>query len=262
MDTQKIEEQLSLTGKAALVTGAGSNIGRSIAMALADADAHVVLVAESNLDEAKELVDLIRADGGSALLLEADVGSAEDAEQIVQAAVDSLGGLDILVNVALAPQGAYRTVGGLWEKAAKASLNLVSFYCRAAARHMIQLGRGGKMINVASLERQEPSGISGDSVRPQMNIAILSRMLAEELDPYGITVNALAPNLAETNRNQMQAVGLIANPVDAGRVGGSASSPRSLSSPEGDEVATVVLFLLTPAASGITGQLVSVNGSL
>ncbi len=263
MDTQKIEEQVSLTGKVAIVTGAGTELGRSVAEMLADTGAAVLLVADSDIDEATKTQQLIRAEGGRVHLMQADPCSVDDAQRVSRAAVDRFGGLDILVCNSVALPRELQATGSLWKRVVDANLRGVSWYCRAAAQRMIALGHGGKIVNVTHRGGLRTVGGAAEWLRPNENIEVLSKILADEFEPYRIHVNAVSHGLVQTPRMQMQAAGLLRSTGTNERgIPRVEPLPFELGpTPESEDVATVVLFLLSPAASDITGQLVVVDGA-
>ncbi len=259
MDTQRIEERVSLTGKTAVVVGGGTVIGRSIAEGLADTGAAVLLVADGDWEEANEMVNRIRAEGGKARALSADLYDSEDAQRVAQSAVEYFGSIDILVNNYCSPSLAAAPSGSAqWRQLMDKTLNGVNFYSRAAAMGMIAAGRGGRIINLSWME--EPPAYSSP-IPPRENIAIASKRLAVDLAPYQINVNALTPGLVPAPHAQMQAASLIRPETSGGEnLGGPSFQVQAPAAVDAEDVATIVLFLLSEAADNITGQLVVVEG--
>jgi 2-deoxy-D-gluconate 3-dehydrogenase len=262
MNTQTIEESIDLTGKTAIVTGGAVGIGQVIATTLAEFGA-AVMIADSDLDTAYETVNAIRSKGGQALAIDVDLSNEEDAEIAVESTVKCFGGLDILVNAAsqFSFSPALTEINQLWRRTLISHVNGIGRFCRAAAEEMIEQGHGGQIINIASVDAMRPAPGSEMQDSGGTSVALLSKRLAVELAPNGITVNALAPSLVQRPDGQMQAVSLFR------AAGGSAYEASHPASPEhssgeatgGDEIATVVLFLLSPAAKNITGNLVSIG---
>ncbi len=262
METQTIEEHVDLTGKTAIVTGGAVGIGQAIAMALAEYGA-AVMIADSNLDTAEETVNTIRSKGGLALAIGVDLSDEEDAELAVETAVTCFGGLDILVNAAsqFSFSPALSEIEPLWHRALVSHVKGVARFCQAAAEEMIEQGHGGRILNIASPDAMRPPVGPEVYDSGETSIALLTKRLARELAPNGVTVNALAPSLVQRADGQMQAVGMFRS---AGGAPQEASYPKM---PEhalgqdvgGDEVATVVLFLVSPAGDNITGNLVSIG---
>ena len=181
---------IDLSGKVAHVTGAGRGIGAGIARALAAAGAGVVVsdVDAASADEVAEAV------GGVGMAL--DVSDREAVDAALTATVDRLGGLDILVNNA----GVYQGYGGrvrditdeMWRKLWAVNVDGVFYCCRAAARIMIEAGRGGRIINVGSTQAVTPGvGVTYDGSKAA--VAQITKALALELAPHRINVNTLAP---------------------------------------------------------------------
>lgn len=262
MDTQKIEEQVSLTSKAAIVTGAGTTVGRFIAGMLADAGAAVLLVAESNWEEASKVVDQIRAEGGAASLIRANLESMDDAERAARAAVEGFGNLDILVNSLITLPSEAQSPDAPGQPLPSAAVKGASYYCRAAARRMIELGRSGRIVNLAPVDAVQASEAPIQWMRPRMNIAVLSRLLAEEYEPYHIHVNALLHGTEKVTYSQPQAVGLLrAKSMPGEQVPKEEAVQVALApAPDLEYIATTLLFLLSSAADDITGQLVVAVG--
>ena len=181
---------IDLSGKTAHVTGAGHGIGAGIARALAAAGAKVVV---SDIDgaSAAEVADAV---GGVGMTL--DVSDREAVDAALAATVDRLGGLDILVNNAGVYQGLIGPVrdisDAMWRKLWSVNVDGVFYCCRAAARIMIEAGRGGRIINVSSTQAVTPGlGVTYDGSKAA--VAQITKALALELAPHRINVNALAP---------------------------------------------------------------------
>ena len=181
---------IDLSGKTAHVTGAGHGIGTAIARALAAAGAKVAV---SDIDAAGA-AQVAEAVGGVSMAL--DVSDPEAVDAALAATVDRLGGLDILVNNA----GVYLEYGGpvrditdaMWRKLWSVNVDGVFYCCRAAARLMIDAGRGGRIINIASTQAVTPGvGVTYDGSKAA--VAQITKTLALELAPHRINVNALAP---------------------------------------------------------------------
>ena len=181
---------IDLSGKTAHVTGAGHGIGAAIARALALAGAKVA-VSDIDADGADQTAAAV---GGVGMALDVSDGEAVDAA--LAATVERLGGLDILVNNA----GVYQGYGGpvrditdaMWRQLWSVNVDGVFYCCRAAARIMIEAGRGGRIINIASTQAVTPGvGVTYDGSKAA--VAQITKALALELAPHRINVNALAP---------------------------------------------------------------------
>ncbi|MBI4787187.1 MAG: SDR family oxidoreductase [Chloroflexi bacterium] len=262
MDTQTIEELVDLKGKAAVVTGGARGIGQCIALALAQSGA-AVMIADSNLEAAYRTVQDIKERGGYAEAMLADACSAEDARRLAQQTVERLGALDILVNTSatFSFSPVLPTVQGLWSKVLSSHVKGVYYYCDAAAREMLEARRGGRIVNIASLEAMKPPSEPVSREVTESSVAIISKALAIEYGPHGINVNALAPGAVRTPAIQRQAAGL-SNTMRGSRDDLSANSPLPLDddSLEGaEEIVTAVLFLVSEAGESVTGNLIVVE---
>ncbi|MGZ4399234.1 MAG: SDR family NAD(P)-dependent oxidoreductase [Gaiellaceae bacterium] len=242
-----------LDDQVALVTGASRGLGRELARALADAGAAVAAGARS-LDELRSLVTEIEAEGGQALALELDVTDLGSIERAVEATVDHFGAIDALINNAGVGTNhdAFELTEEEWDELLDVNLKGLFFCCQAAARRM--RGRGqGRIVNMSSqaghvgIPRHAAYGASKGGVEN------LTRVLALEWAPFGITVNAVAPTFIRTpgtaeRLDQPEFLSDVLLHIPLGRVGTSM------------DVAGAVIFLASPAASLITGSVLDVDG--
>ena len=239
----------SLTGKTAIVTGAGSGIGKAAAEALATAGAKVV-VADRNLAAAREVASTLK----SAIAVEADVTD----EAAIDAMLDAAAGpVDILVNNAglAIRRPAVELSGEDWNKVVDVNMTAVFLCSRAAARRMIAEGKGGAIVNVASI-----MGLSGGGLYPNISyqttkgaVVNMTRALAVEWAPHAIRVNAVAPTYVRTPFIKP----ITDQPELVARI--EAMTPlRRLAEPE--EVASAILFLASPGAAMVTGHTLPVDG--
>ena len=183
-------EWIDLTGKVAHVTGGGNGIGTGIVRALAAAGAKVA-VSDVDFAGAQKMADEV---GGHAIQL--DVSDRDAVDAALEETVDVLGSLDIIVNNA----GVYLEYGGpvrsitdeMWDKLWSVNVDGVFYCCRKAADIMIDAGKGGRIINIASTQAMTPGvGVTYDGSKAAVNM--ITKALALELAPHGINVNALAP---------------------------------------------------------------------
>ena len=241
-----------LTGKAALVTGASRGIGRAIALALSEAGAKVVVNYQHNSIGAAEVVGLINGRGGAALAYGTDVCVPEDVRTLVETVLERWGRVDILVNNAGVTRDApfMRMRDEQWNAVMEIDLTS-AFVCVQAVLPAMERRSYGRIVNVASL-----AGLTGNIgqvnyAAAKAGLIALTKDLARELAPQGITVNAVAPGYIETDmigdvseRHLQWALNAI--PL------------RRFGSPE--EVASAVRFLSLPEASYITGHTLVVDG--
>jgi glucose 1-dehydrogenase len=248
---------MRLAGKCALVTGSSSGIGRAIAEVFAREGADVVVHYNHEKDEADEVVAELEKLGRRSTAIQADIGSPGEAQRLVDAAVDALGRLDILVN------NAGVEIRGPFAEVTEAQFDLVLgvnlkgafFAAQAAARHMIERGGGGRIINVTSIHEDVAFLEFATYAASKGGMRMFMRAVCQELAPHGITVNDIAPGAIATPINkrtlgdgellkQLQAV------IPAGRLG------------EPEEVAAVAVFLASDEAAYVTGSTYCVDGGM
>lgn len=243
-----------LSGKTAMVTGAGSGNGRAIALRLAAEGARVA-VADLRVDWGSQTVETIVEAGGSALFVKADVSISAEVDAAVASAAEWGQGLDIMVNNAgINLRNELVNIDPAQWKAV-IDVNLKGVFCgiRAAGRRMVQDGKRGKIINISSI-REEVAGFGNTAYcASKGGVRMLTRAAALEFAPHGICVNAIGPGYVETNLTRP----LLANPQALKRIVESVPWGR-LAVPE--EVAAVAAFLASPDSDYITGTTIFVDG--
>ncbi len=252
--TDQSDMPFSLAGKTALITGASRGIGLAIARMYARAGANVVLNARK-VDVLAGAVDEITALGHSARALAMNAGKVEDAPRLIEAAAALFGGLDILVNNAAA-NPIYGPVElatpEIFSKIMNVNLH-APFELAKAARPHLQARGGGSIINMSSIGGRTPEPGLGIYSVSKAALLSLTRVLAKEWGPDGITVNAICPGLIKTDfsaalwsdEKTMQHM-LRQQPVR--RIG------------EGDDIAAMALYLASDAARFTTGATFTVDG--
>lgn len=242
----------SFAGKVALVTGGASGIGAAVAHKLAAQGASVV-VTDINVDGAQAVVDAIVAAGGTAAALRQDTAVEEDSKAAVEFAVTTYGQLDLAVNNAgigggIAPIAQSSTDD--WRRTIDINLNGVFYGLRYQLEHMMTRGSGA-VVNVSSILGTNGQANSAAYVSAKHAVVGLTKTAALEVSPHGIRVNAVGPGYINTplldNAPQEMLDGLVGlHP--AGRLGNA------------EEVAAIIVFLLSDEASFVTGSYHLVDG--
>ncbi len=240
-----------LSGRVAIVTGAGRNIGRAIALALADAGAAVVVNARANRGEAQAVAEEIERAGGRAIAITADVTDPDAVREMTAAAAAHLGRIDILVNNAAVrlEQAFDRMTLAQWRAVTAVILDGAFNCAQACLRHMRQAG-GGVIVNIGGLSAHTGAARRPHVVAAKAGLLGLTRALAHELAPDNIRVNTVTPGLMATPRPAESP-----EPEHHSRIH-ALLGRRGL--PE--DIAAAVRFLCGPGASFITGQNIQVSG--
>ncbi len=240
-----------LSGKTALVTGANTGLGQAIALALAEAGAGIVAVGRSAMDETEALV---RRTGRPFKSVRADLATLEPIDRVV-AEASELGRIDILVNNA----GIIRRADAIdfteadWDAVMDVNLKSVFFLSQAVARRMLADGRGGKIVNVASLLSFQGGVRVPSYTASKSGLAGLTRLLACEWAGLGIAVNAIAPGYFRTNNTQAlqddpdRSAAILAR-IPAGHWG------------KPEELGGAAVFLASAAADYVHGVVLPVDG--
>ena len=246
-----------LTGKVALVTGGDQGIGRAIAERLAREGADVAICYRKNKKGADEVVDSISATKRSAAAFQADVGNVSDGQRFIEQAVAALGKIDILVNNAGLEKRAdfWDVTEEDFDAVLNVNLKGMFFVTQAVVRHLRQAGRGGKVINISSVHEELPFPHFASYCASKGGIKMLTRNLAIELAPNGITINSIAPGAIETPINTK----LLNDPVKLKELLGNIPLGR-LGKPE--DVAGLASFLASAESDYVTGSTFFVDGGL
>jgi NAD(P)-dependent dehydrogenase (short-subunit alcohol dehydrogenase family) len=240
-----------IAGKVAIVTGAGGGIGEGYAKGLASHGAKVV-VAEIKKENGERVAEEIRTSGGDALFVEVDVGSPESTTAMAAAAIDAYGGIDFLINNAaifgdMKLDSLLHVDWDYYQTFMNVNMNGALLCTRACRKSMKERG-GGVIVNQSSTAAWMGVGYYGLA---KLGINGITHALSRELGAQGIRVNAIAPGPTDTQalRNTAGAA--------AGQIVAQLAIPR-LGQP--DDMVSMVLFLLSDAASWVTGQIISVDG--
>ena len=242
-----------LDGQAAVVTGAGTGIGVSIARQLARAGANVVVSAFNSFEDAEKLAAELEKGGRRAIAVKSDFRTAGNAREVVRACLDSFGRLDILVNNAgyTLSKPFVECSERDWDELFNINLKAMFVACSAAVPHMIQR-RYGRIINISSVHGAQhmPGLVLYGATKGGINE--FTRALAVELGEHGITANAIAPGAIYVPRYDRTGLNLarMAGQVPTGTLG------------EVDDIGRAALYLASPDSTYVNGAVLYVDGGL
>ena len=238
----------------AIVTGADSGIGRATAELLAVEGWDVGLTCHSDVEGAQGTAREIEARGQRAFVEPYDA-SSPDAGQVVDRLVEQLGGLGALVNVAGTGHDSrvLDTDLSTWRHVLATDLDGPFLTCQAAARHLVDGGRGGRIVNVTSVHEHLPRLGAAAYCAAKAGLGALTKVLALELGEHGITVNAVAPGEISTEMTGQR----TEEAYSQERPGNPLGRPGHV-----NEVASVIGFLCSPRAAYVTGSSYVVDGGL
>lgn len=246
-------DQFNLDDRVALVTGAGTGLGRQFAESLAEAGAKVALAARRR-EKLDETAEIIRGRGGTAVCLELDVTDSLSITNCIRETESELGVPDILVNNAGIARQAYLSEMSEkdWDAVLDTNLKGVFLMAQAAANSMIKANKQGSIINIASILGIRVSKALGSYIAAKAGVIQLTKAMALEWSRKNIRVNALAPGyfITEINEDQFDdaAHQRIKHSVPLGRVGNL------------EEIAGPLLLLASDAGNYMTGSIVTVDG--
>ncbi len=243
-----------LQDKVALVTGGSRGIGRAIVLALADAGCHVAFTYKSSVSAAEEVAQNVQAKGRKALALQSDARSFPEATAAVESVIREFSRLDILVNNAgITKDGLLlRMTEQDWDEVIDTNLKSAFNFSKAAVKQMMSQ-REGRIINISSVAGVMGNAGQANYASAKAGMLGLTKTLAKELASRNIQVNAIAPGFVETDMTKkltpQQTEALVAM-IPMKRVG------------KPEEIASVVVFLASPASNYMTGQVLCVDGGL
>ncbi len=247
-----ILDQFKLDGKVAVVTGSARGLGRAMALGLAEAGADVALVDLLDMSESQAHIEKL---GRRCIAITADLSDKGCVDGIVHTTVEKLGGLDILFNnagiIRRAPLTEFTEKD--WDDVMNINIRSLFFLSQAAARVMIKQGRGGKIVNTASLLSFQGGILVPSYTASKSAVMGLTRLLANELAPHQINVNAIAPGYMATDNTKPLREDPVRNKaildrIPAGRWG------------EPEDLKGAAVFLASSASDYVNGYTVAVDG--
>lgn len=244
-----------LNGKVALVTGASKGIGAAIAKTLAQHGAAIVVNYASSRAGADAVVEAITSAGGKAIAVKADISKAEEARELIDAAVNQFGRLDVLVN----NSGIYEfaTIEDVTEEHYRRLFDVnvlgVLLTTQAAAKH---LGEGGSIVNISSAITHVHTPAAGVYAGTKGALNAISGVLANELAPRRIRVNVVSPGFVVTEGTHT--AGVVGSDMEAGFI---AQTPLGRAG-QPDDIAGVVAFLASDDARWLTGEVITASGGI
>lgn len=246
--------KMLLDTKVALVTGGSRGIGRAIAISLAKSGAKVVVNFAGNAKAAQEVLSEITNLGGEAIAVQADVSSLESVEHMIQEIINTYGRIDVLVNNAGITRDTLlmRMKEQDWDAVINTNLKGIFNCTKAVSRYMLKQ-KSGKIVNMSSVVGIMGNAGQANYAAAKAGVIGFTKATAKEFATRGITVNTVAPGFISTDMTAIlseQVKAELNDKIPLGRLG----------TPE--DVASVVLFLVSDAANYITGQTLNVDGGM
>ena len=243
-----------LSGKRAIVTGSSDGIGKTIALRLANDGADVVVNYRSNFDSAQSIVAEIISLGCRSTAVMADVSDSSQVSELIKSAIDFMGGVDILVNNAGVTRDSLmlRMSEDDWDYVLDSNLKS-AFLCTKAVLPQMLRQKSGRIVNISSVVGIYGNPGQSNYTAAKAGLIGLTKTTAKEVGSRGITVNAVAPGFIKTKMVaglSTEILSEVEKRVALGRLGNT------------EDVAGTVAFLVSPDASYITGQVISVDGGL
>ena len=243
-----------LAGRTALVTGSGRNIGRAIALRLAQAGADLAVHAFTHPEQAERVAGEIAELGVRSLALRADLSDSGECRRLVESVQERFGALDVLVNNAAArPRQDFLSITPEdWERVIGSNLSAAFHSAQAALPAMLERGFG-RIVNIGGPDGMRPLALRAHNVACKAGLVGLTKAIALEFGARGITANVVVPGITDTTRGE----GYPGWPPSSKLLERELSIPRLGRS---EEIAEACWFLCTPGASYVTGQTLHVNG--
>ncbi|MBI4594506.1 MAG: 3-oxoacyl-ACP reductase FabG [Candidatus Rokubacteria bacterium] len=244
---------MNLKGHVALITGSGRNIGRAIVLELADRGADVIVNTRANASEAERVADEARQRGVRALVALGDVGRSEDVRRLAERALKELGTVDIVVNNAAIRPGApfLEITEEAWHQVMAVDLHSAFYTAKAFLPGMVAQG-WGRIVNLTGMNAIQGTGMRSHVSAAKHGLWGLTKALAREFGPQGITVNAISPGPINTARDDAAADHHIRSQVSLvplGRLG------------EPEDIARLCGFLASDEGAFVSGQMIAANGA-
>lgn len=242
-----------LEGKVAVVVGGGGGVGGAAALQLAEEGA-AVLVADLQTEKAQAVAAEIVGAGGRAQAWPVNLEKEPEIRSMIAAAVERLGGIDILVNSAAIPQVVpfLKVTLAEWQKVIDINLTGNFLCAQAAARFMVQRGTAGRIVNVSSINAQRAIVGRGAYAAAKGGITMMTKVMAAELGEHGITVNAVAPGPVDTE------MVMAMHTAETRQAFAQNLAIKRYAQPR--EVAAAIVYLCSEAAAYVTGHTLNVDG--
>lgn len=248
---------MKLENKVAIVTGGSGGIGQALCTRLAQEGAKIVINYRSSVDEAQETKDKVEQIGSESLIIQADLGKVDQIDRLVEKTIERFGKIDILVNNAGLEIHAdfWDVTESDYDLVLDVNLKAVFFATQAVVKHFRETNNKGRIINISSVHEELPFPHFTSYCASKGGVKMITRNLAVELGPMGITINNVAPGAIATPINQ----DLLDNPEQLKKVTKNIPLGR-MGEPE--DVSGIVAFLASDEAKYITGSTFYVDGGL